>query len=117
MKEVAPRSTPRVLFGLLLLVAVAGTSSAAAPKSAAPVVPCCLPAGDYDQDGVQDRLDACNNTPRGCVVAQHGCLVDADGDGVCDGLDQCPDTPKGEKVNSGENLEPKFPAPVTPGTR
>lgn len=98
-------STPRVLFVLLLLAAVAGTSSAKAPKTADPAalcppsVPCCLPAGDYDQDGVQDRLDACNNTPRGCVVDQYGCLVDSDGDGVCDGLDQCPNTPKGEKVN------------------
>jgi outer membrane protein OmpA-like peptidoglycan-associated protein len=92
-------STSRVLFALLLLVAVAGTSSAGAPKPDEPSVPCCLPAGDYDQDGVQDRLDDCNNTPRGCVVDQYGCLVDADGDGVCDGIDQCPDTPKGEKVN------------------
>ena len=92
-------STPRVLFGILLLVAIAGPSSAAAPKAADPSVPCCLPAGDYDQDGVQDRLDACNNTPRGCVVDPHGCQTDADGDGVCDGIDQCPGTPKGEKVN------------------
>ena len=92
-------SSPRVLFILLLLVAVAGTSSAATPKAADPSVPCCLPAGDYDQDGVQDRLDVCNNTPKGCVVDQYGCLVDADGDGVCDGIDQCPNTPKGEKVN------------------
>jgi OOP family OmpA-OmpF porin len=88
-----------VLFVLLLLVAVAGKSSADAPKAADPSVPCCLPAGDYDQDGVQDRLDVCNNTPKGCVVDQYGCQTDADGDGVCDGIDQCPNTPKGEKVN------------------
>jgi OmpA-OmpF porin, OOP family len=92
-------SIARVPLVLLLLAAVAGPSLAAAPKAADPSVPCCLPAGDYDQDGVQDRLDACNNTPRGCVVDQYGCLVDADGDGVCDGIDQCPNTPKGEKVN------------------
>jgi outer membrane protein OmpA-like peptidoglycan-associated protein len=92
-------SVPRVLFVLLLLVAIAGPSPAASTEAANPSVPCCLPAGDYDQDGVQDRLDACNNTPRGCVVDQYGCLVDTDGDGVCDGLDQCPDTPKGEKIN------------------
>jgi OOP family OmpA-OmpF porin len=92
-------STSRVLFGLLLLVTIAGPSSAAATKTADPSVPCCLPAGDYDQDGVQDRLDACNNTPRGCVVDPYGCLVDTDVDGVCDGIDQCPDTPQGEKVN------------------
>ncbi len=92
-------SAPRVLLVLLLLVVVAGTSSVATAKADDSSVPCCLPAGDYDQDGVQDRLDACNNTPRGCVVDQYGCLVDTDGDGVCDGIDKCPDTPKGEKVN------------------
>jgi OOP family OmpA-OmpF porin len=100
--EEAPMSTPRVLFVLLLLAAVAGTAAATAPKAASPCgqgVPCCLPAGDYDQDGVQDRLDDCNNTPKGCVVDRFGCSLDADGDGVCDGIDQCPDTPKGEKVN------------------
>ena len=92
-------STPRLLFALLLLAAVAGPSSARAAKVEDTSVPCCLPAGDYDQDGVQDRLDNCNNTPRGCVVDQYGCSVDSDGDGVCDGIDQCPDTPRGEKVN------------------
>jgi OOP family OmpA-OmpF porin len=92
-------SIPRVLFALLLLTSVAGPSSVNATKVDNPSVPCCLPAGDYDQDGVQDRLDKCNNTIRGCVVDQYGCAVDADGDEVCDGIDQCPDTPKGEKVN------------------
>ena len=96
-------STPRVLFVLVLMAAVAGTVAVSAPKAAAPTdqgAPClCLPAGDYDQDGVQDRLDKCNNTKKGCIVDPYGCALDADGDGVCDGIDQCPDTPKGEKVN------------------
>ena len=109
-------STPRVLFALLLLVAVAGTSLAGAPKPDDPSVPCCLPAGDYDQDGVQDRLDDCNNTPRGCVVDQYGCLVDTDGDGVCDGLDQCPNTPKGEKVNKAGCSASQLAAANVPAT-
>ena len=95
-------STLRVMFVLLLLVALAGTTAATEPQ--APVAsgdetPCCLPAGDYDQDGVQDRLDKCNNTRKGCIVDQYGCQLDADGDGVCDGIDECPNTPRGEKVN------------------
>ena len=82
-------TTPRVLFVLLLLAAVARPSFAAdKPKVADPAVPCCIPSGDYDEDGVQDRLDQCNNTPKGCVVDQYGCSIDSDGDGVCDGLDQ-----------------------------
>jgi OmpA-OmpF porin, OOP family len=101
MKEVATMSTPRRLFILLLLVTLTGTALAATEKAATPrdpAAPCC-PATDYDQDGVFDRVDYCNNTPLGCIVDATGCQTDADGDGVCDGLDQCPDTPKGEKVN------------------
>jgi OOP family OmpA-OmpF porin len=94
-------STPRVLFVLLLLVAFVGPAAATEPAAPAadPAVPCCLPAGDYDQDGVQDRLDKCNNTRKGCLVDPYGCQLDTDGDGVCDGIDECPNTPKGEKVN------------------
>ena len=94
-------STPRRLFVLLLLVTLAGTALAATEQAAPrndPAAPCC-PATDYDQDGVFDRVDYCNNTPLGCIVDATGCQTDADGDGVCDGLDKCPDTPKGEKVN------------------
>ena len=74
---------------------------------------------DYDQDGVFDRLDDCNNTPKGCIVDAYGCQTDADGDGVCDGIDQCPNTPKGEKVNkvgcSASQLEAaKVPPPPPP---
>jgi len=96
-------STSRLFFVLLFLVALVGAASATVPTSAAhrdPVAPDYIwPAVDYDQDGVFDRLDYCNNTPKGCLVDATGCQTDADGDGVCDGLDQCPDTPKGEKVN------------------
>ena len=92
-------SSPRVLLVVLLLAGAASASLADAPRVDDPTVPCCVAAGDWDQDGVQDRLDKCNNTVHGCVVDQYGCAVDADGDGVCDGIDQCPNTPKGEKVN------------------
>jgi len=113
-------SFPRILFALLLLAAVAATTAATEPKPAAPSdqsVPCCLPAGDYDHDGVQDRLDYCNNTPKGCVVDQWGCLVDSDGDKVCDGIDECPNTSKGEKVDkvgcSASQIEARN-VPATP---
>jgi OmpA-OmpF porin, OOP family len=94
------------LFALLLLGTLAGTALAASTTPAAttprvdPKAPCYLcPSVDYDGDGVFDRVDYCNNTPKGCIVDETGCQTDQDGDGVCDGLDQCPDTPKGEKVN------------------
>ena len=95
-------SPPRVPSVLLLMIAFTVTAVLSVPRAASPCdqgVPCCLPSGDYDQDGVQDRLDKCNNTVKGCLVDPYGCALDADGDGVCDGIDQCPDTPKGEKVN------------------
>jgi len=91
---------------MLVLVLLAGLASVAAaemPTAAAhrdPAAPCYTwPAADFDGDGIFDRLDYCNNTPKGCIVDARGCHLDADGDGVCDGVDQCPDTPKGEKVN------------------
>ena len=116
-------STPRLLFVLLLMVALAGAASASMPTAAAhrdPAAPCYVwPAVDYDQDGVWDRIDYCPNTPKGCIVDATGCQTDADGDGVCDGIDQCPDTPKGEKVNkvgcSASQLEAaKMPPPPPP---
>jgi len=57
------------------------------------------PATDWDGDGILDRLDRCNNTPKGCMVDSYGCESDFDGDGVCDGVDQCNDTPAGMKVD------------------
>ena len=115
-------SFPRVLFALLLVVgALAVTASADTPASTDHrdnAAPCYQwPAVDYDGDGVLDRLDHCNNTPKGCVVDQWGCQVDSDGDKVCDGIDECPDTPKGEKVNkvgcSASQLE-ALKVPATP---
>lgn len=78
-----------------------------------PNAPCFRwPAVDFDGDGVLDRVDFCNNTPKGCSVDGRGCPHDADGDGVCDELDQCPGTPKGTKVN--KNGCPKGQAPAAP---
>ena len=95
--------TLRSFLVLLLLVTLVGVASAVMPTAAAhrdPAAPCYIwPAADYDQDGVFDRVDYCNNTPLGCIVDATGCQTDADGDGVCDGIDKCPDTPKGEKVD------------------
>src|SRR5690349_14603270 len=79
------------------------------------------PAGDWDGDGVYDRLDRCPNTPKGCAVDGYGCPHDADGDGGCDELDRCPNTPKGAKVDehgcekgAGEATPPPPPAPTPP---
>jgi OOP family OmpA-OmpF porin len=55
---------------------------------------------DADGDGVEDKKDACPNTPANCVVDAKGCETDADGDGVCDGRDQCANTPKGARVDA-----------------
>ncbi|HET7226057.1 MAG TPA: OmpA family protein [Candidatus Eisenbacteria bacterium] len=94
---------PFVLAALALTFAVAASANPL-PKNLAhvdPKAPCFRwPAVDYDGDGVFDRLDYCNDTPKGCTVDARGCPTDADQDGVCDGLDQCPDTPKGEKVDA-----------------
>ena len=54
---------------------------------------------DTDMDGVVDRKDKCPGTPKGAVVDEYGCPLDADGDGVFDGIDKCPDTPKKAKVD------------------
>jgi len=82
----------------------AASAAQAIPPSALghidPKAPCYRwPAVDWDGDGVFDRVDHCNNTPKGCMVDQYGCSLDADGDGVCDGVDRCADTPKGMEVD------------------
>ncbi len=92
-------------FGLVLVLLAAAVASAlAGPPTALdkvdPKAPCFRwPAVDLDGDGVFDRLDRCDNTPKGAIVNEWGCPSDSDGDGVYDGLDKCPDTPPGEKVN------------------
>jgi OOP family OmpA-OmpF porin len=84
-------------FGLL--AASAGQASA---QNVNDPTACCYkwPAGDFDGDGVVDRLDRCGATPKGCTVDEFGCPSDEDGDGVCDGLDKCPGTPPRMKVNA-----------------
>ncbi len=57
---------------------------------------------DLDNDGVQDNVDNCLDTPTGETVDANGCSdsqKDTDGDGVDDNRDYCPDTPSGETVD------------------
>jgi OOP family OmpA-OmpF porin len=54
---------------------------------------------DGDQDGVQDSIDRCPETPLNTVVDQYGCALDTDGDGVPDDKDQCWDTPPNTEVD------------------
>ncbi|MFT7559713.1 MAG: CxxC motif-containing protein (DUF1111 family)/predicted lipoprotein with Yx(FWY)xxD motif [Flavobacteriales bacterium] len=56
--------------------------------------------GDADNDGVNDNLDQCANTPAGAAVDNVGCPSDSDSDGVLNGLDQCPNTPAGNAVDA-----------------
>jgi OOP family OmpA-OmpF porin len=95
----------RTIGMFLVAIAALAIASSAHASSANPYVdpgaPCYVwPAGDWDGDGVFDRLDRCPNTPKGCIVDKYGCPMDSDGDGVFDGLDQCPDTPRGMKVDA-----------------
>jgi len=88
----------------LIAVLAAATPLHAAPPSAAdhvdPNAPCYRwPAVDWDGDGVFDRVDYCNDTPRGCTVDRYGCSSDTDQDGVCDGVDRCPGTAAGLEVD------------------
>jgi OmpA-OmpF porin, OOP family len=90
------------LICCLLLPALAALGHAQPP--AGPHVddkaPCFhWPAVDFDGDGVFDRVDYCNDTPKGCTVDRYGCSIDADADGVCDGLDRCPGTAAGAEVD------------------
>nr|WP_288834436.1 thrombospondin type 3 repeat-containing protein [uncultured Flavobacterium sp.] len=58
---------------------------------------------DTDNDGVEDSLDLCPNTPSGQTVNASGCAqsqLDDDNDGVKNSLDTCPNTPSGQTVNS-----------------
>jgi CxxC motif-containing protein (DUF1111 family)/beta-glucanase (GH16 family) len=60
-------------------------------------------ATDSDNDGVNDDVDQCPNTPAGTDVDDVGCAidiaVDSDNDGVNDDIDQCPNTPAGTAVD------------------
>jgi OOP family OmpA-OmpF porin len=88
-----------VIPALVLAGAARANPPAAAPHVDPKAPSYRWPAADWDGDGVYDRVDHCNNTPRGCTVDELGCSHDSDGDGVCDGLDRCPDTPAGAEVN------------------
>ncbi len=46
---------------------------------------------DTDGDGVSDKKDKCENTPKGISVDAVGCPLDRDGDGIADYLDACAD--------------------------
>lgn len=119
-----------VALAVLAVVAVVVSRAHASPPASAafvdPHAPCFRwPAVDYDGDGVFDRVDRCNDTPKGCTVDEFGCSSDADGDGVCDGVDQCANTPHGEKVNArgcansqlAAREEPRSTPPPPPVTR
>jgi len=67
---------------------------APAPKPAPVVI------GDDDNDGVNNNMDLCPNTPAGAKVDKKGCELDSDNDGVVDGKDQCPNTKAGVKVDA-----------------
>ena len=56
-------------------------------------------AKDTDGDGVEDREDACPETPLQAIVDTSGCPTDQDQDGVFDHLDECPDTPPNTMVD------------------
>ena len=68
-----------VIFTSLMVVPAAVLATT---EHTDPAAPCFQwPAKDWDEDGVFDRLDRCNNTPHGCIV------------------DKCPDTPAGARVS------------------
>ncbi|GGA67721.1 hypothetical protein GCM10008015_05590 [Flavobacterium palustre] len=58
---------------------------------------------DNDNDGVNNSLDLCPNTPAGETVNASGCSasqLDDDNDGVKNNLDLCSNTPTGASVNA-----------------
>lgn len=55
---------------------------------------------DSDLDGVVDRFDKEENTPKGALVYADGSAVDSDKDGIIDFYDKCP-LKKGIKDNKG----------------
>lgn len=46
---------------------------------------------DTDGDGISDKQDKCNDTPKGVAVNELGCIPDRDMDGIGDYIDACPD--------------------------
>ncbi len=96
-------SARRTVLSLLFLLAPAtplDAADSATPVRIDPQAPCYRwPALDWDGDGVFDRIDHCNDTPKGCTVDRYGCSTDSDQDGVCDGVDRCPGTTTGMAVD------------------
>jgi OOP family OmpA-OmpF porin len=114
----------RAILSLLLLIAIAAPLHASPPPAADrvdPNAPCYRwPAVDWDGDGVFDRVDYCNDTPKGCTVDAFGCSSDSDQDGVCDGVDRCSGTAAGMEVDengcaanqrAAAKVQPPAPAP------
>jgi len=56
---------------------------------------------DIDNDGVEDGVDECDNTPQGIKVDNVGCklLEDDDKDGISNRDDKCPKTLEGDTVD------------------
>jgi hypothetical protein len=57
---------------------------------------------DEDNDGIEDHIDQCPETPEGDIVDENGCGLtqkDSDNDGVNDAIDECPETPADQKDN------------------
>ncbi len=72
----------------------------AEPMAAPAPAPKPVVIGDDDNDGVNNNMDLCPNTPAGVKVDAKGCELDSDNDGVVDSQDLCPNTPAGNVVNS-----------------
>ncbi len=75
------------------------------PATDEPGVGCPIPGqgpDDFDEDGVPDDLDDCNNTQPGQTVNDVGCSgfqIDDDLDGVFNAEDKCPNTTVGSSVD------------------
>lgn len=99
--------TRRVVF--LMLIALGACSSEQAAQNnnnnngggtnpPPPVV-----VSDIDNDGVDDSVDACPNTPANTDVTVNGCPRipnDDDNDGIANDFDICPNTPTNEPANN-----------------
>ncbi len=70
-------------------------------SSAAPAAVAAAAIIDGDNDGVDDSMDSCLDTPYGVQVDVTGCQLggDDDGDGVFNSVDACPDTAEGARVD------------------
>ncbi|WP_320838437.1 thrombospondin type 3 repeat-containing protein [Zhongshania sp.] len=65
---------------------------------------------DDDNDGVNNPVDQCPNTPSGAVVNANGCVdqtnenQDSDNDGIINIEDNCPDTPNADQLDLDGDL-------------